>query len=200
MKAIQAIQERRAVKHYDPNFVIPESDINTLNELAILSPTSFNIQNWRLVRVTDKKRRSQIQEAAWHQTQVTEASLLYVLCADLKAWEKSPERYWSQAPEEVQKIMVPMIKPFYEGKEQLQRDEALRSVGIMAQTMMITAKSMGYDSCPMIGFDAQKVADLINLPHDHMVGMLLVVGKAKKEAWAKPGQLLLKEVLVDNHF
>ena len=46
--------------------------------------------------------------------------------------------------------------PFYEGKDQLQRDEAMRSCGIAAQTIMLAAKSMGYDSNPMIGFDPQK--------------------------------------------
>ena len=65
---------------------------------------------------------------------------------------------------------------------------------------MLAAKSMGYDSCPMIGFDPEKVAELINLPEDHMVGMLVVVGKATKPAWPKPGQLPLSDVLIKNRF
>ncbi len=47
---------------------------------------------------------------------------------------------------------------FMPAKEQLQRDEAMRSAGIMLQTMMLSAKAMGYDSCPMVGFDFDKVA------------------------------------------
>jgi len=200
MDTLQAIKERRAVKHYDADFQMPEADKETLLDLAIQSPTSFNIQNWRFVLVEDKAKRQEIREAAWDQAQVTDASLLFVLCADVKAWDKQPERYWKDAPKEAQDILVPMIKPFYDGKDWLQRDEAMRSVGIAAQTIMLAAKSMGYDSCPMIGFDQEKVSQIINLPDDHAIGMMLVVGKATKQAWPKPGQLPLDQVLIKDAF
>ena len=77
--------------------------------------------------------------------------------------------------------------PFYQGKEELQRDEAMRSCGIAGQTIMLAAKAMGYDSCPMIGFDAEKVAELIRLPEDHAIGFMISVGKGIKAAWPKPG-------------
>lgn len=200
METLQAIKERRAVKHYDPDFSMPEEDEKKLLEHAIQAPTSFNIQNWRLVLVKDPEVRKQIREAAWDQAQVTDASLLFVMCADVKAWDKNPERYWKDAPQAAQDMLIPMIKPFYEGKEQLQRDEGLRSIGIAAQTIMLASKSMGYDSCPMIGYDADKVAEIIKLPDDHIVGMLVVVGKAAKPAWPKPGQLPLDDVLIKNTF
>ena len=50
--------------------------------------------------------------------------------ADLKAWKKSPERYWRNAAPEIQQLVTGWMGPFYEGKEQLQRDEAMRSCGI----------------------------------------------------------------------
>jgi len=200
MDTLQAIKERRAVKHYDSEYKMPEEDVKKLLEHTIQAPTSFNIQNWRLVLVKDPEVRKQIREAAWDQPQVTDASLLFVMCADVKAWDKNPERYWKNAPQAAQDMLIPMIKPFYEGKEQLQRDEGLRSIGIAAQTIMLAAKSMGYDSCPMIGYDAAKVAEIIKLPDDHIAGMLLVVGKAAKPAWPKPGQLPLDDVLIENTF
>lgn len=200
METLQAIKERRAVKHYDSDFEMPKEDVDKLLDHAIQSPTSFNIQNWRFVLVEDKDLREKIREAAWDQAQVTDASMLFIMCADVKSWDKNPERYWRNAPKEAQDILIPMIKPFYEGKEQLQRDEALRSIGIAAQTIMLSAKSMGYDSCPMIGFDSDKVAELINLPEDHIVGMMIVVGKATKPAFSKPGQLPLEDVVVKNRF
>ena len=90
--------------------------------------------------------------------------------------------------------------PFYEGKEQLQRDEAMRSCGIAGQTIMLAAKAMGYDSCPMIGFDQVKVAEIINLPSDHVIGFMIAVGKAVKPAMPKGGQLGLSEVVVQDRF
>ena len=200
MDTFDAIYQRRAVKHYDPEHELTDDEIRKLMEAAVQSPTSFNIQNWRFVLVRDKELREQLKAAAWGQAQVADASLLIVMTADLKAWSKSPERYWKNAPEEVAQTMVNMLVPFYEGKEQLQRDEAMRSSGLAGQTIMLTAKAMGYDSCPMIGFDPVEVGKLINLPEDHVIGFMISVGKGTQPARPKGGQLALDEVVVNDKF
>lgn len=199
MDTLTAIKDRRSVKHYDPAHEMSEAEINALLELALLSPTSFNMQNWRFVVVTDPEKRAAIQAAAWNQAQVTEASITILLCAKLNAYEDAG-RYWVHAPQPVQDMLVPMIAPFYQNSTGLQRDEAMRSIGIAAQTLMLTAKSMGYDSCPMIGFDPEKVADIIDLPEKHVIGMMLTVGKALKEANVRGGQLPYDEVVFRDGF
>ncbi len=68
------------------------------------------------------------------------------------------------------------------------------------QTLMLAATSMGYQSCPMIGFDIDKVAELINLPDDHVMGPMVAIGKGMKDTWPKPGQLPLNELVVENSF
>lgn len=199
METITAIKERRSVKHYDPNHEMSEAEIKALLELALLSPTSFNMQNWRFVVVTDPEKRAAIQAAAWNQAQVTEASITILLCAKLNAYEEAG-RYWVHAPQPVQDMLVPMIAPFYQNSTELQRDEAMRSIGIAAQTLMLTTKSMGYDSCPMIGFDPEKVAEIIDLPENHVIGMMLTVGKALKDANVRSGQLPYDEVVFRDGF
>ena len=199
METITAIKERRSVKHYDPAHEMSEAEINALLELALLSPTSFNMQHWRFVVVTDTEKLAAIQAAAWNQAQVTEASITILLCAKLNAHEDAG-RYWVHAPQSVQDILVPMISTSYQNNAQLRRDEAMRSIGIAAQTLMLTAKSMGYDSCPMIGFDPEKVAEIIDLPENHVIGMMLTVGKALKDANVRSGQLLYDEVVFRNSF
>jgi nitroreductase len=76
----------------------------------------------------------------------------------------------------------------------------MRSCGLAGQTIMLAAKTMGYDSCPMIGFDPVRVAEIIQLPDDHVIGFMITVGKAIKPAWPKPGQLPLDEVVVLDKF
>ena len=92
------------------------------------------------------------------------------------------------------------MAPFHEGREWLQRDEAQRSIGMAMQTLMLAAKSRGYESCPMIGFDIEKVAELINLPEDHIMEPIVAIGKGTKKPWSKLGQLPLSEVVVENSF
>jgi len=200
MDTFDAIEQRRSIKHFDKNHKLSESEIEKLLSLAILSPTSYNIQNWRFVLVKDSETRKKIRSAAWDQAQVTDSSLLLVICADLKAWKKQPERYWKTAPKEIQDMFVKMIGDFYDGKEQLHRDEAMRSCGIAAQTIMLTAKAMGYDSGAMIGFDSEKVAKIINLPDDHVIGLMVVVGKQVKLASPRGGQLPLSDIVFTDRF
>lgn len=200
MEVSRAIELRRAVKAFDPNHNMSEAEIDKLLSLAMLSPTAFNIQNWRFVLVSDPALRKEIRLAAWDQAQVTDASLLVVMCADLKAWEKEPGRYWMNAPQPVQDYIVPAIGQYYAGRESVQHDEAMRSCGIAAMSLMLAAKEMGYDSCPMDGFDFDAVGRLINLPQDHVIAMFVAIGKGIKEPWPRSGQLPMGEVVVQNRF
>lgn len=200
MSVTQAIVSRRSIKHFDTTHKLSEQDIAKLMSLAMLSPTAFNVQHWRFVLVTDPVLRQQIRTVSWNQAQVEEASLLIVLTADLQAWAKQPQRYWANAPKPVQDYLVPAISHYYEKNERAQRDEAMRSCGIAAQTIMLAAKEMGYDTCPMDGFDFDAVAKLLNLPADHTPAMFVVVGKALKEAQARAGQLPMDEVVIYNKF
>lgn len=57
MDVFAAIEIRRAVKHYDPSHRMTEEEVQKLFSLAVLSPTAFNIQNWRFVVVRDAELR-----------------------------------------------------------------------------------------------------------------------------------------------
>jgi nitroreductase len=196
----EAIVSRRSVKHYDPEHQMTEEEVTELMEHAILSPTAFNIQHWRFINVTDTEKRQQIRDASWNQAQVTDASMLLVICADLNAWEKEPARYWENAPENVRNFLLGTIEDYYTNHHQAQRDECIRSASIAAMNIMLMAKGMGYDTCPMDGFDFDKVAKIINLPHDHIITMMITIGKKKEDARPRGGQLSLDEVFFENNF
>lgn len=200
MNVASAIQQRRAVRNFDPGHKMTKKETEKLLSLALHSPTAFNIQNWRFLVVEDTELRKKIKAASWDQDQVTDASLLIILCADLKAWKKEPLRYWRSASQPVQEFIVPAIENYYEGIDQVQRDEAMRSCGIAAQTLMLAAKSMGYDSCPMDGFDYEKVGDLIHLPEDHAICMFVAIGKAIGEPDPPKDKLPMEEVVITNTF
>lgn len=200
MNVSTAIETRRSIKAYDTEHKMTQAEIDQLLSLAMLSPTAFNIQNWRFVVVTDPVLRHQVRAVSWNQAQVQEASLLIVLTADLNAWAKQPERYWKDAPKAASDILVPMIGHYYANNAQVQRDEAMRSCGMAAMTIMLAAKEMGYDTCAMDGFDFDAVAKLLNLPEDHIPTMFVVVGKALKEAPVRGGQLAMSEVVIQNKF
>ena len=199
MDTFDAIKNRRSIKSFK-NYPMSKDEINQLMESTILSPTSYNIQNWRFVIISKQELKDKLCELSYGQRQVSEASLVIVLCADLKAWEKNPERYWKNIPEEPRNFLVKGIKQAYTNNPTLEKEQAIRSCGIAAQTIMLAAQSMGYDSCPMEGFDYGDVGKFIGLPSDHVVTMMVVVGKKAKEPAPRGGQLLLSEVVFEDHF
>ncbi|NND86619.1 MAG: nitroreductase family protein [Nitrosopumilus sp.] len=200
MDIIDAIKQRRSIKSFDKNHKMTYDEIKQILELAVLSPTSYNIQNWRFVIITEQSIKDKLSELSHGQQQVSEASLIIILCADLNSWNKHPERYWANIPEEPRNALIESLKKSYKDKVQLQRDEAMRSCGMAAQTIMLAAKSMGYDSCPMKGFDYESVGKMINLPNDHLISMMVVVGKKAKNPSPRGGQVPLSELVFTNKF
>lgn len=200
MDVAEAIEMRRSVKVFDPDHRMREAEIDRLISLAMLSPTAFNIQNWRFVIVRDPALRKDIRMVSKDQAQITDASLFLVLCADLKAWAKDAARYWRTASEEVQETLVFLINQYYEGREQVWRDEAMRSCGIAAMSLMLAAKEMGYDSCPMDLSDLDAVGKLINLPEDHVVSMFVAIGKGIQAPYPRGGSLSRNEVVICDRF
>ena len=100
--------------------------------------------------------------------------MLVLFTADVKVWAKGLERYWRNVPSDIADQVSGAIGPFHEKRgDQFQRDEAHRSVGMAIQNLMLTAQSLGYQSCPMIGFDIEGVAKLINLLADYVMGPMV---------------------------
>jgi len=201
MNVIDALRKRRAIKRFDPSFQLSEDNKKQLlQEVLANAPSAFNLQHWRPVVVEDAELRQKIRAIAWDQPQVTEASLLIVLCAKLNTWEVDAKRVWDGATPEVQNIMAGAIDQYYRDRPQTQRDEVMRSAVIFAQTLMLLAQEHGLDSCPMVGFDFAAMAKLVNLPEDHVVCLMIAVGKSASEPYPRVGKLPFDEVIIQNTF
>jgi nitroreductase len=199
MELLDTIRARRSVKHYDSNHRLSESELRHLMSYSVLAPSSFNMQNWHFVVVTDRAVQEQICAAGWNQAQLRDASATIVLAGNIKGWQNT-DRYLRKAPEEVQKMFGGMVPGLYDGKEAFQREEAVRSVGLVGMNMMLVAKDMGYDTCPMIGYDAAKVAEIVGLPEEVPPLMIITVGKAMEAARPRMGLLDLQEVVSIDKF
>lgn len=200
MDVFEAIETRRAIKKFDPTYKMNKEDVAKLMEHVILAPTSYNQQNWRFVIATDQDVKEKISVAARGQAQPKDGSLVVLLCGDMTAWKTDPKRYWKNHPEEKQETVKASLERKYSGNPQAERDEAIRSCGMAAQTIMLAARDMGLDSCPMVGFEYDDMAKVINLPENHLIVMMVVVGKKAEPAMERGGQLPLDEVVFENSF
>ena len=200
MDTFEAISTRRAIKKFDPNHKMTSEEVDSLMKLTILSPTSYNQQNWRFVTVTDQSIKEKIGVAARNQAQPVDGSLVILLCGNMSAWKDDPLRYWKNHPTEKQELVKAALEKKYADSPQNRRDEAIRSCGFAGQTIMLAARQMGLDSCPMVGFDYDEMAKIIELPDDHLIVLMIVVGKSLEPAKQRGGQLRLDEVVFKNKF
>ncbi len=200
MDTFDAIKTRRAIKKFDSTYKMTTEQVKSLMGLAILSPTSYNQQNWRFITVTDQTIKEQISKAARDQAQPKDGSLVIVLCGNMNAWKENPLRYWKDHPIEKQELIKNSLSKKYADSPQNRRDEAIRSCGFAGQTIMLAAKQMGLDSCPMVGFEYDELAKIIKLPEDHLIVLMIVIGKATEPANPRGGQLPVSEVVFENNF
>ena len=194
MNTFDAIKTRRAIKKFDNSHKMSSEEIKSLMEHVILSPTSYNQQNWRFITVTDQDIKNKISKAARDQAQPKDGSLIIVLCGNMNAWKEEPLRYWKNNTLEKQELVKNSLSKKYADSPQN------RSCVFAGQTIMLAAKQMGLDSCPMVGFDYDELADIVKLPEDHLIVLMIVVGKALEPAGERGGQLPLNEVVFENHF
>ena len=200
MDTFDAIKTRRAIKKFDSSYKMTDEQVQSLMKLTLLSPTSYNQQNWRFVTITDQKIKEKIHVAARNQAQPLDGSLVILLCGNMNAWKDNPMRYWKNHPLEKKEHVRDAMHKKYSDSPQNRRDEAMRSCGFAAQTIMLAAKQMGLDSCPMVGFEYDEMAKVINLPDDHIIVMMIVVGKAASPAAERGGQLPFDDVVFENKF
>ncbi len=169
-KIDHALKWRYATKKFNVEKKINDLDLKVLIESLILTPSSFGIQPWKFIIVTNPEIRKKIQAASWNQPQVVDASHLIVIAADKEVSEELIKDYVEQTAK-VRKVSVESIKGFQDMLINFRKrltDEkaeawAKKQAYIALGFLMETASLMGIDSCPMEGFDAKKVDDILSL-------------------------------------
>ncbi|SET37724.1 nitroreductase family protein [Paenibacillus sp. NFR01] len=178
----ELVQQRRSAMNFIEGVAISREELEEMFLLSRLAPSAFNLQHTHYAVVTDEKLKEQIREDANGQYKVHTASAVIVVLGDKKAYLQAPEIYGGLkmlgAMSEAEfNETVDSINNMYEGNDGLQRDEAIRSASLSAMQFMLIAKDRGWDTCPMIGFDAEAVKKTLNL-EDHLVPvMLITIGK-----------------------
>ncbi len=199
MELLDALVSRRSIRKFDPQHRLSEAELRHLLGYAQLAPTSFNMQNWHFVAVSDPAVKERLWLAAWRQAPVRDASVVIVVTGDHTAPARC-ERALRHAPPEVRARMSKLIHELYEGKEPLLRDEACRSAGFAGMALMLVAKDMGLDSCPMIGFDPEQVSAALGLDAAHPPLLMVPVGKALAPAFPRTGFLDFAETISVDRF
>jgi nitroreductase / dihydropteridine reductase len=169
-KIIQALNWRYATKVFDPNKKLSKEQVDSILEIARLSPSSYGLQAWGFVRVVDPEIRKKLKEVAWGQPQITDASDLIVLAAKTVVDETTVEDYMKSiadirqvSPESLSGFSQ-MINGGMSNLSQEQRHEWVSKQVYIALGMMLEACALeGIDACPMEGIEPKKFDEILGL-------------------------------------
>jgi nitroreductase len=183
------VMSRYATKKFDGK-KIPEKKIDELLELVRFAPSALNLQPWKIKVVTDQKTKELLKPAAFNQEQVTTCSHLLVFCAD-PDYDSLIKRLGALlkkggVPIETQKMITDMATGFAKPLSPEQKLAWSQAQTYLALGNALNgAKALGFDSCPMGGFDPKEFSRILKIPAPLVPTMLCPVGYAADKPMPK---------------
>lgn len=201
---LSSLKWRYAVKKFDPTRKVPTNIWESLEEALILTPSSFGLQPWRFIVITDQAVKDKLVPVSWGQKQVADAShvVVFAIRKDLNTVDIG--RYLGRMAE-VQKIPLSALDGF---KKMLLgfvagspakfdiNQWATHQVYIALGNFMTSAAVLGIDTCPMEGLEPSKYDDILGLAQEgYATAVVAVAGyRASDDKYAaSPKVRYLKE-------
>ena len=201
---LEVVAERRATSAFEQT-PVAEGDLQAILLAGLRAPSSYNLQPWRfvVVRSADGKRR--LRAACFNQAKVEEAPVVIAACGDADGWRSGdldemlrlgreggmPESFLEQTRSNV---------PVYLSQHPNLRAWLNRQVTLALTTMMWAAESLGLDTAPMEGFDADKLRQALKLPLSYEPVALLAVGHAKGQVKYNGGRFSAGRTVFEEEF
>lgn len=198
MKFQDLVMERYATKKFNGETISKEK-VDKLLELIIYAPSSFNLQPWKIKIVTDQETKGKLSPLSWDQPQIKTCSHLLVFCADIniKTLIDKLENLMIKNGSKKESIAeyIGVMRSFEEGmSDEKKLSWAQRQLYIALGNAMNGAKELGFDSCPMEGFDSKGYKELLELDDNLVPTVLCPIGYADDES--KPKIRFSKEEII----
>ncbi len=163
---LEALQFRYATKQFDPARKIAAESWNTLEQSLVLTPSSFGLQPWKFIIVTDAALRESLVEHSWGQRQVADASHLVVMAVQRKLDEASIDHFVARISQV--RGVTPESLAAYRGMMtgslgMMTTDWAAKQAYIALGQFMLAAAMLEIDTCPMEGFLPAKYDEILGL-------------------------------------
>lgn len=181
MDFFELAKKRRAAHHFLSDKEVTNTEVEKIMEAVRLTPSGYNAQPWEFIVVRSPETKKAIHEFAFGQQQVLDASALIIVLGD-KEIGRHAERIineWVEngycTEEEIQTYINSMKK---ERSDEKRKNMALRNSALAAMTFMYAAEAQGLATCPMMGFSQIKLKELLEVPKDRVITMMIALGHA----------------------
>ncbi len=181
----KAMDFRHACKIFDETKKISAEEIHYILEAGRKSPSSFGMEAWKFLVITNEALKAKLRPACWDQVQITSCSHLVVVLAGIESVKVEtgiPKQRFARR--EMPEDKLEFYLGLYAGHldKTLSSDENIyswtaRQTYIAAGNMMTAAAFIGIDSCPIEGLDKNEVEKILDLDTSKFqVSMLLPLG------------------------
>ena len=167
----KAMDFRHACKVFDENKKISDEEINFIIEAGRKSPSSFGMEAWKFLVITNEELKAKLRPACWDQVQITSCSHLIVVLAGIdsvkpESGEVRKRFSRREMPEDKLEFYLGLYASHLE--QTLSSDEEIyawtsKQSYIAAGNMMTAGATLGIDSCPIEGFDKNQVEEILEL-------------------------------------
>jgi nitroreductase len=168
---LSALHWRYAVKRFDPDRTIGPEVWSAIEESLVLTPSSFGLQPWRFVVVTDAALKAQLPAVSWGQQQPKDCSHLVVI-ATLRSMDAQYVDRFLESVAQTRNVSIEslanyrkVILGFLASSSERIGDWATQQGYIALGQLMATAAYLGIDACPMEGIEPAKYDRLLGLEH-----------------------------------
>jgi len=205
METKKVIQERRSVHSFDASKNVTDEQLKELFELVKLSPSGYNLQPWDFVVVREQKNKERLKAVSYNQQHIADASAVVIVLGNKLAsahgeknfddWAK--KGYFDQGTAD---NLKKQMKDWDNRDEETKKVWTTRSTALAAMTLMIAAKDMGLATCPMEGFEPDKVKKEFNIPENYEVVMIIALGYEAKPGLPRVWRRGYKEIVHHEKF
>lgn len=182
---LTAMDFRHACKLFDENKKISAEDMHIILEAGHKSPSSFGMEPWKFLVITNDDLKAKLRLSCWDQPQVTTSSHLVVILAaieNVKVESGIPQKRFGRRdmPQEKKDFYINLYANHL--KETLSTNANIyawtaRQCYIAAGNMMSAAAFLGIDSCPIEGFEKAKLEEILNLDtNQYQVAIVIPFG------------------------
>lgn len=182
----EVIKGRKSVRAYDPSVKISKEEMTEILTEATLAPSSVNMQPWRFVVAESDEAKAKLHPLVRFNTRQNETSAaMIVIFGDFECYEYGPEIYETAVAEgkmmeEVKEQQLAAIMPLYQNLSKEKMNEIVQiDASLAAMQLMLVARTHGYETNPIGGFEADQLAEALDLDPERYVPVMIVsIGKA----------------------
>ena len=181
MDIIKGLEWRYATKKFDPNKKIPSAALAALKKAVQLSASSYGLQPYRVLQVEDTQIRSELRAASFDQSQVVEASHLFVFCSQRTVNSEDVVAYYDRKAQangiplaDFQEAMTSVSEQISQKSDQEMQRWTARQTYIAVGTLLAAAGEAAVDACPMEGFVPDQYDAILGLTAQGLTANVVV--------------------------